>query len=624
MKRKQFLLVGALILATLLVSSIALAQDGGLQSPSSSARALTTAALAPLGTSFTYQGRLDQNGSPVNDACDMSFRLYDAASMGTEIGSDFHAGVPITNGLFTVNLDFGAGAFNGDRRWLEIKIDCEEDGTYADLGRQELTAAPYALYAVKSGGPENVVTVAKSGGDYTSVQTAIDSITDAAADNTYLVWVAPGVYVEQVTMKPYVHLQGAGQEATIITSTVTDASFPPTQATLTLAQDTSLRDLTVGNSGTGSRNVALLATTDTTQTLVADVTARAHGAGTSYYATFLTGGDMGITLQNVTGLAENGIGNNFGLYISNGTVATLRGGSFTGRGGSRGYGIYTRGSNTTLVAEGVTALGENGGTENFGLYNYDPTTTTLHGGSFTARGAGSDNRGIYNYNHASLEAEGVIALAENGSDNRGLDNAASSIATLYGGSFTGRGGSNARGVYNTGSNSTLKAEGVAVLAEGGSSMNRGLENASNATASLSGGSFIGYKTAGGGSIYGLFNTGGADATLQGGLFSAEGGSYAYGISNIQSGSTLEAEGITAVGKNGSSGNYGLYNGVDGSDTAMFDANSSQFTGSSDGLLQGGGTVRLGVSQLDGGATHSAGTLTCFQVYNGSYSVYTCP
>lgn len=150
MKREQFLLVGALILATLLVSGIALAQDGGPQSPAAPAEALTTAASATnlqfaLSTSFTYQGQLDQNGSPVNDTCDMSFRLYDAASMGTEIGSDFHASVPVTDGLFAVNLDFGAGAFNGDRRWLEIKIDCEEDGTYADLGRQELTAAPYAL-----------------------------------------------------------------------------------------------------------------------------------------------------------------------------------------------------------------------------------------------------------------------------------------------------------------------------------------------------------------------------------------------------------------------------------------------------------------------------------------------
>jgi hypothetical protein len=54
------------------------------------------------------------------------------------------------------------------------------------------------------------------------------------------------------------------------------------------------------------------------------------------------------------------------------------------------------------------------------------------------------------------------------------------------------------------------------------------------------------------------------------------------------------------------------------------ADSSQFTGSSNGLYLDSGTVHLGVSQLDGGATNSSGTLTCFQVYDGNYAAYTCP
>lgn len=150
MKRKQLLLVGALTLAALLVSGIALAQDGGPQSPSDPAEALTTGASASLSTSFTYQGRLDKDGSPVNDTCDMRFRLYDAASVGTQVGITINAAVPVTDGLFSVNLDFGADAFTGDRRWLGVEVDCEEDSTYDDLGRQELTAAPYA-FSLKPG-----------------------------------------------------------------------------------------------------------------------------------------------------------------------------------------------------------------------------------------------------------------------------------------------------------------------------------------------------------------------------------------------------------------------------------------------------------------------------------------
>jgi hypothetical protein len=578
--QRKSLLVRALILTTLLVSGVARAQDGGPQSPAGPAEA--------LGTGFTYQGRLDLDGSPVNDTCDMNFKLYDAASLGAQVGSTFNTSVPITDGLFSVTLDFGTDAFDGDRRWLGIEVDCEEDSTYADLGRQELTAAPYALYAARSGGPENVVTVAKGGGDYTSVQTAIDSITDATENNPYLVWVASGVYSETVTMKPHVHLQGAGQEVTVITSTATSESSPPDQATLMLARDTSVRDLTVGNSGAGSFNAALLATDGATRTLVADVTARAQGGGTNNYAFLLIGSDTGVALQHVTGLAENS-GYNFGLYSVQGADVVVYGGSFTGRGGNMAEGIYNHGSGTTLKAEGVTALGESGSSNTKGLDNGDGAEATLSGGSFIGRGGGFA-RGITNtHSDTTVEATGVIALGENGSSsNYGLLNEDGANAVLQGGSFTGRGGTTTRGIWNHDSGTTLRAMDVTALAENGSDSNYGLRNNS------------------------------AEAVLHGGSFTARGGLTAWGITNGGSGATLKATGVTGLAENGSDTNYGLYSG-----SAVTEVDSSRFTGSQ-GLHQDGGTVRLGVTQLDGGAALTSGTLTCFQVYDGSYASYTCP
>jgi hypothetical protein len=270
---------------------------------------------------------------------------------------------------------------------------------------------------------QNVIDVAKSGGDYTSVQAAIDSITDAATDNPYLVRVAPGEYSETVTMKPYVHLQGAGQEVTIITSTTSNGSLPPSQATLVLASDVSLRDLTVGNSGSGIQNVALLASAGVTRTLVADVTVRAHGGGEDNYAIFLIDSGTGVRLQQVTALGENGSYSNFGLYNYNGAAATLRGGSFTGRGGSIAGAISNSGSGTTLETESVTALAENGSSSNYGLYNNNGAAATLRGGSFTGRG-GSIAGAISNSGSGTtLETESVTALAENGSSsNYGLYN----------------------------------------------------------------------------------------------------------------------------------------------------------------------------------------------------------
>jgi hypothetical protein len=106
---------------------------------------------SPLGTAFTYQGQLKKNGVPIAASCLMAFRLYDQATTGNLIGSPITMTVPITNGLFTVQLDFGANVFAGEARWLGIQVQCPADAAYVDLGRQALTAAPYALYSTSTG-----------------------------------------------------------------------------------------------------------------------------------------------------------------------------------------------------------------------------------------------------------------------------------------------------------------------------------------------------------------------------------------------------------------------------------------------------------------------------------------
>jgi len=102
----------------------------------------------PLGSAFTYQGQLRRGGEPVSNDCAMAFRLYDQGTGGSQVGPAITTTVPISAGLFTANLDFGSGVFNGQARWLGITVKCPGDGDYANLGRQGLTAAPYALYAL--------------------------------------------------------------------------------------------------------------------------------------------------------------------------------------------------------------------------------------------------------------------------------------------------------------------------------------------------------------------------------------------------------------------------------------------------------------------------------------------
>ena len=100
------------------------------------------------GTAFTYQGRLSAGGNPASGVYDLSFALYDAASGGTRHGLPVSAtAVGVTNGLFTVTLDFG-NQFSGSALWLDISVRTNGAVSYAELSpRQPITPAPYAITA---------------------------------------------------------------------------------------------------------------------------------------------------------------------------------------------------------------------------------------------------------------------------------------------------------------------------------------------------------------------------------------------------------------------------------------------------------------------------------------------
>src|SRR6266446_4014332 len=72
-------------------------------------------------TLFTYQGRLTDGGTPANGNYDLQFALFDSLSGGAQVGSTQTINtVAVSNGVFTVSLDFGANSFPGANRFLEI------------------------------------------------------------------------------------------------------------------------------------------------------------------------------------------------------------------------------------------------------------------------------------------------------------------------------------------------------------------------------------------------------------------------------------------------------------------------------------------------------------------------
>lgn len=105
--------------------------------------------IVPMGTAFTYQGEIQDGGSAANGSYDFSFRLLDGPDPSTagQVGSTVDlAGVPVEDGIFTVQLDFGSGAFTGVARWLEISVGRAGDPLTTLAPTQPLTPAPYALY----------------------------------------------------------------------------------------------------------------------------------------------------------------------------------------------------------------------------------------------------------------------------------------------------------------------------------------------------------------------------------------------------------------------------------------------------------------------------------------------
>jgi cell division protein FtsB len=104
---------------------------------------------------FTYQGRLVDGAAPANGSYDLRFRVFGSLIGGTQAGPDVVASpVVVTNGLFTVGLDFGDGVFTGADRWLEIAAKTNgAAGAWTVLDpRQPITAVPYALFSMSGTG----------------------------------------------------------------------------------------------------------------------------------------------------------------------------------------------------------------------------------------------------------------------------------------------------------------------------------------------------------------------------------------------------------------------------------------------------------------------------------------
>src|SRR6185369_7599402 len=121
-------------------------------------------------TEFSYQGFLSDNSASANGNFDLEFRLFDVSTGGTALATQQRLNVVVTNGLFSVVLDFGA--FPATNRFLEIGVKPGGGGSFTTLSpRSKFLSTPYSTNSLNA---QNAV----------NSQNAINSNTATTANNS--------------------------------------------------------------------------------------------------------------------------------------------------------------------------------------------------------------------------------------------------------------------------------------------------------------------------------------------------------------------------------------------------------------------------------------------------------
>ena len=205
--------------------------------------------------------------------------------------------------------------------------------------------------------PARVIWVAESGGDFTSLSEALDSIPDNnTAATPYVIKIAPGTYTEtsNVAMENYVDVEGSGQDVTTIRcdcSTGFDASGAVISAGAITAE---IRHLTINNTGTSTNASVGLWTEGVTEGSFSMLHVTATAADTGGTANYgVVNKSSSPTMNNVTATATGANGNH-GVYNTS-SSPTMTNVTATATGGSVSYGVYNNSSSPTMTDVTATA-----------------------------------------------------------------------------------------------------------------------------------------------------------------------------------------------------------------------------------------------------------------------------
>jgi hypothetical protein len=403
-----------------------------------------------MGSAFTYQGRLMDGSNPANGVYDFIFRLYDDAvvtppvPIGTVVLDDY----TVTNGLFMAELDFGADAFTGYERWLEIGVRSGSSSIpFTSLSpRQKINPAPYATFARTIYRKTVVVKPVTPAGSFTDngkeLLSALGDIGDASASNPYLLKIEPGIYdlaEDSLIMKPYVDVEGSGEGVTIIRANGFEYSdLQAEKGTVVGASNVEIRSLTIEsdaypNAGSWYGYAVGVYVPDVAQFKLTHVTVSAYDGMSASYGIYNYGlyiptpgggyylpADLTLDTVRVSADYDDSLGGSLilteGIFNNDDSILTMTNTEVAAGGSDFAVGVYNTGGHA---------------------YIYD-STIDVKGAAFLNYTA------IRNQDEATLYMRNsrVIAGADNGQEGsalNGIYNSNSGLVQLFDSSITAAG-----------------------------------------------------------------------------------------------------------------------------------------------------------------------------------------
>lgn len=149
------------------------------------------------GTAFTYQGVMNDNGTPASGVYDIQFGAYDAVTDGVLQGNLVtNTAVIVSNGVFTTTLNLGGSVFTGQSLWLDIAVATNGGVTFNPVApRQPITPTPYSIYSTSSGTASTALAISSGVVSATSIGTVAAPASGQVLgyDGSQLVWQDPVV-----------------------------------------------------------------------------------------------------------------------------------------------------------------------------------------------------------------------------------------------------------------------------------------------------------------------------------------------------------------------------------------------------------------------------------------------